>query len=189
MIFLSACASSSCDDPLPNPWVSTFSSSFCCSFIWIFCRSFCFVRADAVETWAGADAMATGLSGLMRLAGGATGMVVVATLDTRGSGSTTVWATTSVTFGGFSPAEITSMNIQALNNISHYSSTSVASCIEVRVAQVCSVHEILILSYKLWSICLTCIRGSWLAGCERLLCRWPGGRGIFEVLLKRVGFL
>ena len=34
--------------------------------------------------------MATGLSGLMRLAGGATGIVVVATLDTRGSGSTTV---------------------------------------------------------------------------------------------------
>ena len=49
--------------------------------------------------------MATGLSGLMRLAGGATGMVVVATLDARGSGSTTVCATTSVTFGGLSPEQ------------------------------------------------------------------------------------
>ena len=30
-------------------------------------------------------------------------MVVVATLDTRGNGSTTVCAITSVTLGGFSP--------------------------------------------------------------------------------------
>ena len=43
-----------------------------------------------METWAGADAMATGLSGLIRLAGGATGIVAVATDDTRGNGSTTV---------------------------------------------------------------------------------------------------
>lgn len=42
-----------------------------------------------METCAGAVAMATGLSGLMRLAGGATGMVVTAVV-VRGNGSTTV---------------------------------------------------------------------------------------------------
>lgn len=47
-------------------------------------NSFCFVKADAVEMCAGAEAIATGLSGLTRLGGGATGIVAVATVDTRG---------------------------------------------------------------------------------------------------------
>lgn len=103
MRLLSACASSSGD---PSCWLSACSKIFCCSFIWMFWSNFCLVSAEAVETWAGADAMATGLSGLTRLGGGATGIVVVTTLDTRGRGSTTVWAITSVTLGGFSPVNI-----------------------------------------------------------------------------------
>ena len=76
----------------------------------MFCRSFCFVKAVAVEMCAGADAIATGLSGLTRLGGGATGMVAVPTVDTCGLDSALSFVlsfTVSILKGRLQQAKIT----------------------------------------------------------------------------------
>ena len=75
IMFLIACANSSCWPLTPSCLAIVCSSNFCCSFIWIVCNNFCLVSADAVLIWAGTVAIGTGLSGLTKFAGGATGMV------------------------------------------------------------------------------------------------------------------